>query len=1307
MRSRFLVAGLSVLGLCTLQSRSLAQVVIRTMDGVLIEERGMIEMPQMPAGVSVAAPEEAKPDPANSERAKKLKKLTFDRRSSKILEAWSTPAPEPPTEDDEEETGKAEGLDEVQAESTSSDAPTSQPVETIVEEAPGSAADAAEEDPGDVEDNPNDEDAAAEAAAKAAAEAEEAAAKAAAEAKQKAFEAKLLDHELKLFQRDVTLGAWDAVRDYLTGIDEAEAKIGYQQLLASLVKGPPKKPTPFAAYLEQNHYEPQDIVGLLAAAPFELEPKEAKLLGKLLKQCTTGGSLIEQCQASLEQALSQDDFPVTRLFVARVLTEAGFPIEAGAFLPTPDEAVASDERAALNLLARHYLALNAKEGKTETLEEAWKVTQAALAAGDIEDKDKAEALKRAVEIAPRIRDELGQTWLDESFTARPERGMEILATIGSGVSQGLVDQAQNADSRFKSLQLQSTATQALMAAAPELADDWRATLSVLATNWLKEAQHTYKYDSSTQRGPTMQRDPFGNTFYINRRSSVNRNVPKPISTDELLDIRPSESWLERVSDGLRPKLDMVVAQLLLKVSSEAEAFPFIEALAETHPDRARELVEEFLRVWAKNHDPNSDNRRRNSYVYFYGFEQRANAIPLTRSKQERNLAELSEWIRRLRELPIEGVDESLIANAFVAAHSTAEVYRVETIEDVFGPLDSLEPETLAELVQRMRTNLVGVWRDPATQKDKGTRRRQKDIQNEVQRGYDVALAVTERGLADHPDDWALQLARASVLHDRNNYEQEIAKSSEFAGQRETAFAEFARAADLYLDKSDELDPSDESTKVYETWFYASLGACDLAAIDHEKQSVEAQFEEIRQALSAFEGEAAERHMAMFANTLFTRMGSVNPAVKFRYVRSGLSIVGDHERARDAREVFEYYEDLVTEIKLETRVDGDDRVGHEEPFGLHVDLVHTREIERESGGFSKYLINQNNQAFSYNYGRPTEDYRDKFEEAAREALKEHFEVYSITFNHPDVNSRALERYGWRVTPYAYVLLRARGPEVDRVPSMRLDLDFLDTTGYAVLPIESPLLSIDSSEVSTAEDARPFQDVELVQTLDERQAKDGKLLLEVKATALGLVPGLDQLIDLAPDGFDVTGVDDQGVSVSKFDDEGEGVGVVSDRTWMVSLEAQEGLEELPATFAFGTPRVETTETVYQRYVDADLESVEAVVDLNERYGERSFGSAVPWAIGLSLLTVALVAGFVLMRGGRGPTGTDEGLRMPDRLSPFTVIGLLREIEVNNGVSPSERSELQANIAELERSYFRDEAEAGPELEELARTWLKRVS
>ena len=39
-------------------------------------------------------------------------------------------------------------------------------------------------------------------------------------------------------------------------------------------------------------------------------------------------------------------------------------------------------------------------------------------------------------------------------------------------------------------------------------------------------------------------------------------------------------------------------------------------------------------------------------------------------------------------------------------------------------------------------------------------------------------------------------------------------------------------------------------------------------------------------------------------------------------------------------------------------------------------------------------------FSYNYGRPLENYRDKFEEAVRTALAENFDVQSITFQAED-------------------------------------------------------------------------------------------------------------------------------------------------------------------------------------------------------------------------------------------------------------------------------------------------------------------
>ena len=71
------------------------------------------------------------------------------------------------------------------------------------------------------------------------------------------------------------------------------------------------------------------------------------------------------------------------------------------------------------------------------------------------------------------------------------------------------------------------------------------------------------------------------------------------------------------------------------------------------------------------------------------------------------------------------------------------------------------------------------------------------------------------------------------------------------------------------------------------------------------------------------------------------------------------------------------------------------------------------------------------------------------------------MLSVTFNDPEARSMADPEYGWRVTPYAYVLLKPRGPQVDVVPPLRLDLDFLDTSGYAVLPIESAPVVVDAA------------------------------------------------------------------------------------------------------------------------------------------------------------------------------------------------------------------------------------------------------
>jgi hypothetical protein len=1239
------------------------------------------------------------------------------------------------------------------AQPTAGQPTAAQPTGSQAAAAPPTAAQAGAEQPATpAEATPVDPEAAAKAAAEAKKKAEEEAAK-------KAAEAKALEEELAAFQRNVTLGEWESVKTYLASLTDEEKKVAYDRLLSSLRKGPERKPEvppQGQPYLEKNLFSAEDVLALVHAAPIKISRENLALLGQILRQSLDQGQQMEGFLALVRPHLlpeatvapsekaaespaadpaTAEPSPsgktaaekpvepplaggaVSKRQLCLVLSAANEQLFLGEFLPTAEEAEAKSDREALNLISRHCLAKFDKEKKTSWLEQAWRATQAVLAVGEVSEDDKKEALTRAVDIAPKIQKELGQAWLDESFTARPERGMEILTAIGTSASTALQMSPQDADRRFKLLELQTTAAKALLAAAPERATEWKQKLEVLGTNWLREALVTHQYDDSTSLGPKMQRDNYGNFYYWDGGQQYRGQGPKPIRTSQVLEIRPTDEWLARVDAPLLPRFHMIFAQLLLKVSEEERAFPYIEKLAATHPRQAKDLVDEFLRVWAKNHDPNSDRNRTNQYIFFYGFEERAAGIPLTRSKQDRNLKELGEWVGRVRALDVE-VEPALLANAFVAAHSTAEVYRLETIEQIFGPLSDMKPATLAQLVEKMRANLATVWRDPALQKDKKTNRRQQDIQAEVLRGYQLARSTVETALARHDASWELWLVKAAIEHDENDFRHEISKDPGFSAARLAAFETFHKAAELYAREVTELEQEKETTRVHEMWFYAALGACDLKAVDNESQLAAQEIPLIKAAIEGLPGERAKRHMGMFANALTTRTQNAAPAVKFRYVREGLAIAGDDPMAHEVRAVFDYYSDLVTEIQLVATVDGSARIGNGKPFGLRVDIRHTKEIERESGGFGKYLQNQNQASFGYNYGRPLEDYRDKFEEAARAALREHFEVLSVTFNDPQVRSKAEPEYGWRRTPYAYLLMKARGPQVDRVPPLQLDLDFLDTSGYAVVPVTSPPVIVDAKD--EVGDERPYTKLALTQMLDERQAKEGKLLLEIKATALGLVPDLESIVDLETDdagsgaGFDVAKTDDQGVSVTKFDD--DGVALLSERTWTVTLRAKPGQAKLPDSFTFASAKVDTASDERFRYVDADLEAVGPTVKLEHQYGKPRSSRLWLWIpLGLVLAGGAFVA---FRLASRPKARADKRFRMPDPVTPFTVLGLLRDIESKNGLKTEEKREIDVEIAELELYFFGDEAAAGgrsgggstaetPDLERIAARWVARTA
>jgi hypothetical protein len=393
--------------------------------------------------------------------------------------------------------------------------------------------------------------------------------------------------------------------------------------------------------------------------------------------------------------------------------------------------------------------------------------------------------------------------------------------------------------------------------------------------------------------------------------------------------------------------------------------------------------------------------------------------------------------------------------------------------------------------------------------------------------------------------------------------------------------------------------------------------------------------------------------------------------------------------------------LVREIELRADIDGPDRVGHGRPFGVLVALRHTREIEREAGGFGRYLQNQKAGGMAYfNYGRPLQDYRDAFERTVRTALGDSFDVRSVTFESDKVQSRSDTEYGWRRTPYAYLVLSAKDPKIDRLPPLRLDLDFLDSSGYVVLPNESRPTLLDARDA--APPPRPWENLTVTQILDERRAAEGKIGLEIRATARGLVPDLETILDPAVPGFTVAGITDSLPGVSRFEADAPTPAVVSERTWSVTLERS---ADGATSFTFPVPRVETAEHVRQRYADADLVAAAETIDLRGPV-VRAGSSLTRWLVPGAIAAAALAGLALVPRAWRNrPRAAPRGFTVPNPATPFAVIQLLRDIEAHDGLDRRARGELAASITRIEWEFFAGDG-VDTDLVALARSWAGRA-
>jgi hypothetical protein len=308
---------------------------------------------------------------------------------------------------------------------------------------------------------------------------------------------------VKKFQRDITLGEWPEVKKFLAGFDEEVGKATYTRLLQSLVAGPGKQPPKPGMpappsipqqgrrFLEKNTFSNEDIVSLVDAAPYDLEDGDIRSLSRIVTNALSQGNVLEELTDNLKAYAGSDKAKLSERQIANIILGANKPLATAEFLPSLEEAKKNEDHEALNMLSRYYLALNQEEKKRENFEKAWEVTQAILASKEIKKEEKEEALKRSVELAPKIKEELGQKWLEESFTKNPERGMEIIASIGTATAQGLQMKPTDPSFRLKSLELQHTAVEALLKSSKDQAEAWKHRIGLLAENWLREGEHSY------------------------------------------------------------------------------------------------------------------------------------------------------------------------------------------------------------------------------------------------------------------------------------------------------------------------------------------------------------------------------------------------------------------------------------------------------------------------------------------------------------------------------------------------------------------------------------------------------------------------------------------------------------------------------------------------------------------------------------------------------------------------------------------------------------------------------------------------
>ncbi len=1090
----------------------------------------------------------------------------------------------------------------------------------------------------------------------------------------------------------VISGQWEELEWFLAERAGDEREAMYSHIIQSTNQGDPM-------------LLPEEVLALANAAPDgdEENPSptnwQVDVLGKLLKgasaRSSTGPMLARLRDGT---RLFGGDEPANQARTAALLTRAGLSDEAHRYLPSLDEARASGN-------GRDMLVHGLYHADRDETIPSWELLGEVALLQDEDFKLRQEALGLGIAELPNIPEAQATQWLTAVFADKQlaPAALEIIALDAIALGDSKLSDTK----RARSILVMKSAVQTLLDSGQVDSDNIKVPLRMLTTGLVAEAEAATR-DKKTRGG-------------INRQITM------------LMRAAPDETWLDSIEPSLAARAYRAFVGVATRADEVDVALEILHRGVEKHPEDAAAMGEDFLDLWVRRLRPDKGGGRdAAAFAMFmmYGGDGSVTAAPLTRGRQARNLDRL---VRVLDMLDASGVDARAVpgvVDAFRACHSKSESYSQADIARVFGPIDQLPAETAAQLAAAMQSGLSGDWRSREVQRQFGMRRNAVEIAHAVEDGYATAMLLIDRAIELEPDSWEHAIAKASMAwerleHRRSQSDEELA---DYEQLRNESFNAFRDAAIAYADSAGRGEV-EASAGVFQAWFNAAIGATDLSQVTrdnvlHEGSEKDTQIGDIRETITSMPPAMAEEHMDLLAGALTTAVNSLSPEIKPRVVRHALRVIGEHPSGATLRRINMLYEDLVQdEIHLRLTIDGADRVGDDEPFGAVLTLRYTNAVDRETDGFSKYLTND----FWVNFGRRgrTLDYRDRLERAIRDALIDGFDVEGIGFFDPLHPSREViegGQTGWQEKPLAYLVLKATDPSIERLPSIAMDLDFMDQTGPVILPIQSNAPLIDAASPS---EARPLKNLVVEQIVDIRNA-DESVVLDIKAAGRGVLGGLDHVLNGVHDALPGFVVAENGIETHPIrlvdaageveywwlddEDEQEYAEVDDDGIHRQTVERSWTVTYTPTAAAvtgdFTLPTLNddlAAELTNRTYSDMDLVSVEAaIVPLQQ--GIRTW----TWLL-VGIIVIIGLIGIVAITRRREPdqAGHTEFDRLiPERSTPLGVVAALERIDREYGerLPAQRRAALQTEIKDLHEQYFSDQGEPSSEpLLERVEQWV----